>query len=271
MLWSTSDQARLFFGFDIQASWPKELPQGKLIQEKARHLTLLFLGPQRRQPIIDLCEHIPKPPFSIGPVGIFDQCLFFPKRHAHCVAWQVTWPAKHNSYLEYRQTLENFFTKKMLIKKEKRPHVPHVTICRKPFDKLAWLESFQYGVLKTTQLHLYESLGNSTYHSLWTYPLLEAFVKIEQTATMTFSIRGNSLLDLYQSAALALAFSYAPITRFFSNNLLICGLDDIIINLNVLINNTERVIGCPFKAVSNHGTIKEAANNTLEWEMIVDV
>ncbi len=44
---SMEEEKRLFFGAEVSAPWPKELPQGRVLEEKARHLTLAFLGETR--------------------------------------------------------------------------------------------------------------------------------------------------------------------------------------------------------------------------------
>jgi len=47
----------------------------------------------------------------------------------------------------------------------------------------------------------------------------------------------------------------------------ISDLNEIVYALNAMIARADSEIGCPFKAVSFHGT----ENQTNEWEMIVDV
>lgn len=264
-------EARLFFGFQIETAWPKVLPSGRHVAEKMRHLTALFLGAQERQKIISLTEAIAETSFVVGPAGIFDRCLFFPKRHPRCVAWAIDWHTAKEPFFAFQKSLQKLFVKNSLIQTEERDFVPHVTLCRTPFDPQAWQKAFTPLPLTLSALHLFESLGHSTYRSLWKRSFLEAYREIEHTADMAFTIRGENVQDLHKHAELALAHAYPPFISYMRKTPQIDSLEELIAGLNTLIAHTDSAIGCPLKAVSYHGEIKPGPHNTLEWEMIIDV
>jgi len=263
--------ARLFFGFQIEAAWPKMLPLGRLVAEKERHLTALFLGEQDRQKMVDLVKTLPQPGFAIGPAGIFTECLFFPKKHPRCIVWKIDWLTHSDPFFAFQKALQDIFVAQNIVKEEKRDFVPHVTISRPPFHPKEWQKTFTPLPVIATGLHLFESLGHSTYRSLWHMPFIEAYREIEHTADMAFSIRGSTIYELHQHAQLALASAYPPFIGYFAKDPHVDTLEDLISDLNALISHTDSTIGCPLKAVSYHGDIKQGSKNVLEWEMIIDV
>lgn len=263
----TCETKRLFFGVELEAPWPQDLPKEKrVIQEKERHLTLLFLGMQNLDQLLSEMENIPKPSFQIGPVGLFDECLFFTR----CVAWHVLW-LTHQGINEYQKELSAWLEEKDFVKHETRPFKPHVTLARFPFDKKAWHKSFKPTFVKCTALHLYESLGHSTYQSAWHTSFIDPFSEIEHTADMAFIIRGTSLQELYIHAQMALSFHFRELTPFCSFDAAPTSLDEIITLLNHVIAKADMEIGSPLKAVSFHGSVETVPPHILQWEMIVDV
>ncbi len=237
---------RLFFGMEVFCPWPEEFPNGRILLEDDRHLTLAFLGDSNRMP--DLAS-FPKPPFSVGLCGIFDNPLFL----AHVVAWHIHW--LEDGILEcYKQLVEWLGLKDRFLS--------HVTIARKPCDEAGWKQAFQPLPLYVKNINLYESLGNSKYRVTWQYPIQAPFDEIEHTADLAFRVRGN----LFLHAQLALAFHFPPMIRYFDFRKILEG-DAIVSALNGLLAKADSEIGCPFKAISFHGTQKSSD----EWEMIVDV
>lgn len=235
----------LFFGMEVSSPWPDEFPPGRKLLEADRHLTLAFMG---KAEVPDL-QTFPKPPFSIGFGGIFDEPLFL----GHVVAWHIQWlenglPAYQKTLVEWLGIKNNFLA--------------HVTLARRPFKKTAWKEAFEPLPMFVKNINLYKSLGYSKYEILWQYPLKAPFDEIEHTADLAFLIRK----DHYLHAQLALAFHFPPMIHYFDFRK-ITDLNEIITALNGLIANADSEIGCPFKAVSFHGT----RNENDEWEMIVDV
>lgn len=252
---------RLFFGMEVHAPWPDHFPSGRLLDEAHRHMTLVFLGKVDFTKI-SLSE-LPTPTFKVGFAGQFDQCLFLPPRHTRCVAWHVSWLEETCAFDRFHQTLCEW-----LGKTDK--HLPHVTLARCPLDKKAWESSFVPLPLFLTNIHLYESLGNSHYQSLWSFPLLAPFEEIEHVADLAFSIRGETFDQLFQHAELALAFIFPPLLPFFLPPNTLSSLESVIALLNEVVHHADKEIGCPFKAVSYH-TDRVTKENVMHWEMIVDV
>ena len=69
------DQKKLFFGFEVCAPWPEELPQGRVLEKENRHMTFAFLGQTDYPRLMDKLPSLPYPPFKVGLSGQFDQCL----------------------------------------------------------------------------------------------------------------------------------------------------------------------------------------------------
>lgn len=245
----------LFFGFEVQAPWPKEFPKGRIIEEKERHLTLLFLG-KREKPKVDFC-----PDFEIGAVGEFDFPLFLPEKHPHLIAWHMKfWQEEAISNLQKRLS--------EMHGEEKKPFLPHMTICRGDFVKKEWEKAFLPIPFLIKALHLYESLGFSKYNSLWSYSFVEPFEAIEHTADIAFKVRGTDFNELQLNAKSALAFEEPKVLNFSMGKA--NSLDEVIMNLNFLVTKMDEEVGAPFKAVSFHDKVIQR-EKYLEWEMIVDV
>ena len=70
-------------------------------------------------------------------------------------------------------------------------------------------------------------------------------------------------------AQVALANEFPPFLDFMDQE---CGeeLDGVIAALNRMISQADATLGCPVKAVSFHGDLREE-DGLLIWEMIVDV
>jgi len=252
---------RLFFGAQVKAAWPQELPPGRLIPEETRHMTLAFLG----QSALSKAEysHIPKPPFALAPAGIGSQLLFLPKHAARVVALDVTWLEDPQPLLAYQKILADWLSLK------KSSFLPHITLARMPFEKKAWKEAFSPIPFFLSAIHLYESVGSLEYQILWTHPFQRPFIELEHTADLAFEICGTSLNQLFVHAQLALFFAFPLLTQFYTSAS-VQTLDALVIELNRMVTLCDVEQGCPFKAVSFHGRIEER-NGLNFWEMIVDV
>lgn len=262
------DKKRLFFGAKIQAPWPLELPKGRAIDENTRHVTLAFLGQNSLKRIEELLPSIPKPEFEIGPAGIGRELVFLPPHNSRVAALAIHWLGNLRLNL-YQKILANWL-KSNDYSIDERPFFPHVTVARSPFDKEEWIEQFSPLPVYVQGIHLYESLGNSQYRSVWEYPFLSPFEEFEHTADIAFIIRGANVRELHLNAQIALAFHFPRLIDFFTSS---CkdSLDEIIIALNEMVSKADAVYGCPFKAVSFHGKIEKKSPQLLQWEMIVDV
>ena len=257
---------RLFFAFDLTTVWPEELPQGRILEEKERHLTFIFLGSQDFEKIATLLPHLPQPNFKVGFTGRFDQPLFLSK----VVAWKFQPDRKLEQLISYRNTLMEWLHSQGITFQERKDFLPHVTIARSPFVQEEWEKQFQPLPCYMTELHLYESIGNLRYQSLWQNNLSPPLVEISHMADLAFEIRGEDLLDMFHHAETALALHFPPLLQFFSNRTEFASLDEIIFELNRVISRADQEMGSPFKAVSYHGTIVKNPNY-YSWEMIVDV
>ncbi len=241
---------RLFYGLEISCPWPQKLPKGRIISEPMRHMTLAFLGNQDEAAVKERFNELDFSPLSIGPSGYFDKILFF----SNVVSW-------HPVILTEKEALEDI---QKLLTIEEKSFTPHVTLARAPYDGDGWKEGFTPLPFIGSAIHLYESKGSLTYVPIATLPLLLPFEEIEHTADRAFKVRGKTLQDLFHNAQVALAFTYPKFCKFFHNTASIEGL-------NKMITAADAEYGCPVKAVSYHGDIKESSDGIFEWEMIVDI
>jgi RNA 2',3'-cyclic 3'-phosphodiesterase len=261
--------ARLFFGAQVEAPWPKDYPAGRLIPEETRHVTLAFLGQGSASKLLQILPSFPRPPFQIGPAGIGKELVFLPPDHSRTVSLFVQWLDSPSVFNSWQQALTHWLMEHGY-RVDERPFFPHLTVARSPFDKKAWQEHFTPLPLFVKAIHLYQSKGNLDYESLWEIPLLAPFEEFEHTADIAYHIRGSTPQQLHQHAQLALAFKFPPLVAFFSQNLQ-DSLEEIVISLNELVAQADQEYGCPLKAVSFHGNIHEDQQHLLHWEMIVDV
>nr|NGX53400.1 hypothetical protein [Chlamydiota bacterium] len=148
---------------------------------------------------------------------------------------------------------------------------PHVTLSRGTFVPKEWEKSFTPLPTMVTDIHLFESLGFSKYRSLWKYSIKPPFEELEHTGDIAFIVRGESLLQLFQHAQIALAFPFAPILPYLSQKQSFDSLDEIVMELNTIVSHADQEIGVPYKAVSFHGKIEQEEDHIMRWEMIIDV
>lgn len=263
------DVRRLFFGVEVHAPWPSELPTGRLLVEEVRHITFAFLGNVHYQEVLDLLPDLPRPNFRVGMVGQFDDCLFLSPRHPRVVAWHVKWLEESARLVEYQKVLADYLRSNNFTIDE-RKFLAHVTVARRPFDMAKWQKAFQPLPVMTGSIHLYESVGNLVYEPRWTLPLYLPFEELSHTADIAFRVRGESLWQLQLHAAVALSFKFPELLKHQSN-MQPQSLDDVVINLNESVSSADAEVGAPFKAVSFSGQAKSIEEGVLEWEMIVDV
>jgi len=253
----------------VVAPWQREYPPGRMIPEEMRHITLAFLGQASVSKIKNLLPGLPRPNFVIGSTGIAKTLVFLPKGRSRVAAFTVDWLDAERQIDHYQQTLSEWLRNQGYIL-DKKPFFPHLSVARSPFDKELWQSQFSSLPFFIKAIHLYQSMGNLQYQSLWEHSLLSPFEEFEHTADIAFLIRGHSNQELHRHAQLALAFKFPPLVELL-NSPLQNSLDEIIISLNELVATADIEFGCPFKAVSFHGTIKANEHDILQWEMIVDV
>lgn len=266
------EEKRLFFGLTALCPWPAVLPKGRLIDPLSRHLTLAFLGNVPFAKLKKSLPEFPPPPFQVGFSGHFDKCLFLPERHPRVAAWHVHW--RDDQLLE--MTLKPYqkvvlaWLKSNQYTVDERELLPHVTIARSPFDLSEWKQTFTPLPMALNGIHLFESIGNLVYQPVWSYPLAPPFIELDHTADIAFIIQADSMEGLHANAETALCFKYPTLLKYFDAANFKTNLDDLIIALNQLITRADMDIGCPFKAVSFHGSVHNE-NGILKWKMIVDV
>lgn len=258
------------FGMEVQAPWPTQHPEGRIIDEGHRHITLAFLGNVSYNKVVGLLNEAPIPSFKVGITGIFDECLFLPPRHPHVVAWHVRWTEHPHAIKNYQNTLASWL-RSHNFDIDDREFLPHLTIARGPFNIKKWQKSFEPLPCVATNINLYESTGNLNYVSRWKHPIRSPFDEIEHTADIAFRIHAETIHQLYTHAQMALAFRFPPILKYLSFENPVSSLDDVVIKLNEIVTNADAEEGCPFKAVSFHGDIVQEIDHTLSWEMIIDV
>ncbi len=261
------EKKRLFFGFSLEAPWPMTYPKGRIIDEDARHITLAFLGNHPFAPLHSHLTHCPKPLFPFGPIGICDRVLFLPELKPRVVSYHVNWMTDGEAITQYQTTLLDWL-ETLDYPVDRRPLLPHVTLARAPFEEREWEHAFEPLPCMITGIHLYESLGSLRYISIWHHRLQPVFEEFEHTADIAFHVRGMNYRQLYLHGALALSFKY-PLFFQFTQDHSFENLDQVVQKLNEMISQCDTKIGCPFKAVSYHGVLKE--EKPLNWEMIVDV
>lgn len=262
---------RVFFAMETHAPWPEKLPKGRILAESDRHMTLAFLGEIDYSTLQKQLDNFPKPEFQIGFTGIFDKCLFLPERHPHVVAWHLNLLNQKAPLLKFQSELVRWLRHNDYVIKEHENFLPHITVARSPFVAHEWKKAFSPVPGFTSKIHLYESLGSLQYKPCWSYELLAPIEELDHTADIGYLVRGENILQLLQNASIALAFQFPSILPYFTEIKNIEDLDDIIIYLNKAVTKADEIIGCPFKAVSYHGSVKQEREGVLNWEMVIDV
>lgn len=116
---------RVFFAFQIEAPWPKELPQGRLLDERSRHLTIAFIGAVEYAPFAEALSSFPPPPFQVGLTGYFDKIKFLPPRRANVASWHVQWHDEAGQLGQYQRQiaewLESYSGKQWMVSGDPLP------------------------------------------------------------------------------------------------------------------------------------------------------
>jgi RNA 2',3'-cyclic 3'-phosphodiesterase len=256
------EKKRLFFGFAVGAHLGP-LPKGRLLLEEDRHATVAFLGSQDFEAVKKALEHLPLPPWKIGLAAIGTGTLFLPPRNPRCVSLEFALQESLEPFLAYQKELVSYLAGFI---NEKRPFLPHITLCRSPFYRREWKNHFKNVPLSINSLHLYESLGGSRYQKVWTHLILPPFEEICHTADIAFKVRGSNLQTLALHAFFALASIAPSLLKYEFKTEDLQNLEDVVAALNQKIAALDIEEGSPLKAVSYHGEF-----NNGEWEMIVDV
>lgn len=267
---SNDEYKRLFFGFEVKAPWPTDLPEGRFLAPEDRHLTIAFLGKASLPALLKSLKDFPKPRFLVGKAGFFDKDLFLPPGKPRVIAWHVSWWEQNNAVNGFQKNFVKWL-QGLGYKLDDRPFLPHVTLARSPFKKDDWQKAFVKLPICIKALHLYESVGNLVYKPCWSYPLTSPFEEFEHTADMAFEVTGENYNQLYFNAFTSLAFKYPSLVKYFCYHDTINDLDTIIDLLNSIISRADQHEGCPIKAVSYHGNVEKIEQNILRWEMIADV
>lgn len=262
------ENKRLFFGTEISAAWPDILPSGRVLKEEMRHITLSFLGHVSLIKLSELLGKCPKPDFEIGICGKCNRFVFLPnEKYPRVVAGEPAW--LQDDRLSLYQHELHLWLKLQGYPVDEKKFFPHITIAREPFEMEEWRKVTCPFPFFIKAVHLYESVGNLTYHPRWSHLLLSPFEEIEHTADIAYIIRGESFEQLFLHGALALAFKHPSLLNELTRRPKLDSLDEVIIALNEIIALLDAKGGSPFKAVSFHG--EAAKGKILEWKMIVDV
>lgn len=264
-----NDEKRLFFAAETVAVWPREFPEGRILDEENRHFTLAFLGSTSLSQLLEKMKAIPTPSSHLGIGGYSTQWVFLPHEpQPRVVAVEVEMFS--NALIVYQKILAEWLKQQGYLQKDTRPFFPHITVARGSFDIEEWKKIPCWIPFYISSITLMESLGNSNYKPIWKHPLIPPFEEIEHTADIAFLIRGKNIQELWLHAQLALAFKFPLLISFLSKEKEFNSLDTVIAALNNLIARADLEIGVPFKAVSYHDEMAYHLNH-LEWKMIVDV
>lgn len=264
------EQKRLFFGLDIQAPWPHQMPKGRMVAKHHRHLTLAFLGNVPSYPLEESLERFIEVPLEVGPAGYFDYYLPLPSGHPHVIAWHASFFHDEGAVANLQRLLADWLLQRGYLV-DKKPWLPHVTLCRQPFETHAWEEAFAPIPFYCGGIHLYESKGDLQYIPLWSCPLKAPFEELSPSAGSGFVIRGKDLEQIYHHAITALSFKMPASLESMDLRPSLLNIKQLASSLNELITSVDRKVGSDIKAVSFPGALHEVRGGLLELEMIIDV
>jgi 2'-5' RNA ligase len=139
------------------------LPKGRIIEEKDRHLTLVFLGDVSYEKTLELWENIPLPSWKSTPVGSFDSVLFLPnEKKSNVVCWHPVFSDCEAEIFSYQELFAEYW-RSHGYEIDTRPFLPHCTLARQPFTAEKWKGEFRELPFSLPSLQLYESLGGLKY------------------------------------------------------------------------------------------------------------
>lgn len=262
---------RIFFALDVISPWKELEPPGRYIDKHLRHITLLFIGEVKEEDTSKLVSSMILPNIYVGPCGIFDKVVALPFNHPNVVSYRAHLLDRLKDLQKYKTDLVSYVESNgILLKEGLKKFLPHVSLCRRPFSISDWKKKFSKLPFYISTLHLYESIGNSKYKSLWSYEFISPFIEVGHTGDIAFHIRGENFYQLFVNGFIALCFTSENLVNYFIENESIENIDDVIISLNKIITALDTDVGSPFKAVSFQSNVQHM-DNYLEWEMIVDV
>ncbi len=258
-----SDTKRLFFGFEVYAPWPEDLPDARTLKAKHRHLTIAFLGDTSYKQIRSLIPKMPKPPFRVGPAAVSDACLCLPRRDPRVVTWHVN-PFGEDTIADYQKEVVAFLEEKGY-PIDKREFLKHITLGRSPFKEKEWKKNFRPLPLYLKNLHLYESFKDLRYEPIWTHDLLPPFKEVKEGV---FHLHGESFQQIFLNAQIALAFKCPSLLPFLDPHYQVRNLHDGGIRLRAILNKAhgKGVIGVPDIIFPDEG---KQEGGLLTWELWV--
>ena len=250
---------RLFFG--LEPILPSlDLPQGRLLQEKDRHHTLVFLGNKEANKVIDYLNNFFKNPLLFSPLATAQNLIFL----SSVAALEIEFISKKDTLLSLKDKLKVAFDMQ-----DPHPWLPHITLCRAPMDKRHWQEMNIHIPCLFKAFHLYESLGHSTYNILWSSPINPIYKQLPHTADYAFEIYALDYAGLYLHACYAISLEFPSLFSMLQPFNCTC-LDEVIDRLNDWIARVDIIKGSPIKAVSHHAKLNHH-QGVIIWEMILDV
>ncbi len=271
------ENGRFFFGYDIKAPWPENEPKGRIIPFESRHMTARFIGTCLRSQIINAITSFDFDPFFL--TGILNAIILLPAKDPHCLSLVFKPIMGAQSSIDLQISLEKLLLDTRidtrLLQQNHIERLPHVTLCRTPFDAEEWRKEFHPLTCYCSELTLFETVGPLKYHKIKSWPLLSPFEVLDHTADLAFWIHGRNYTELFYNALLALSFFYLPFSKFIpTQHPSFTHLGIVIDSLNEVISKIDIEIGSPFKAVSRHERTEHKLVcdiQMMSWEMIVDV
>ena len=245
------DLKRLFFGFEVHAPWPDNLPDSRSLKAKHRHLTLVFLGNTSYKKIRSLIPQLPKPSFRVGAFGICDSSLFLPHRDPKVVTWHVE-PFGEDVLASYQKELSEFLEGEGY-PIDKRKFLKHITLGRSPFKKSEWKKHFRPLPVYFHHLHLYESSQGLVYEPIWSHDLLPPFEKVKSGSQVIFKLYGETLQKMICSAQIALCFEHPELTPYLNADFELSHLEEGEKMLNQMLENGSKEVNISFKKVRFEG------------------
>ena len=250
---------RLFFG--LEPILPSlDLPKGRLLQEKDRHLTLVFLGNKEQTKVLDYLQKHFTNPFSFSPLARSDSLVFL----SSVAALNIHFLTQKDPLIELKNTVSQAFNIE-----DPREWISHITLCREPMEKRSWEEYNLDIPCLFKAFHLYESLGHSSYKPLWSSPIPPVYRQLPHTADYAFEIYGFDFTGLFIHACYAISLEF-PLLFSMMQPFECNSLDDVIDRLNAWISRVDIEKGSPIKAVSHHAKLNHHQGKLI-WEMILDV
>jgi 2'-5' RNA ligase len=256
----------LFFGAKVVCNWPKSFPEGKVISNANRHITLVYIGKVDEEMFVSILNKIPDCNFQIGSCGFFDGVLFYPKTKPRVCAFNIFW--MDEKVVDFTKNLTE--SVKSICNIEPITSY-HLSICRSPQSTSDWQEAFSPRGFYVESIELLKSLGSSEYKCLYEKRFHPPFIEIEHTADLAFSVFGFSFIELYENGFLALGFKDEKIFEFWKKCSQIDLLEDVVIKLNEAIYRLDEKYGTKLKAVCFHMDVKKSEDLMYVWEMVVDV